>query len=170
MSEPGPEGQQLAADAGTWDVTATLRPTPDAKPMVTKGLVAERALVGLYLQETMKPAAGSSEPDFRRIDYLTYNRVEGRWQYVSLDTRLPVGIMPAYSFDKASDKKIELRFEPLAFVGLGKNVEGVMVRSDMVITRDGADHQTKEQSWVMADGSGRTWLAVQYDYRRRTRR
>jgi Protein of unknown function (DUF1579) len=162
MSVPGAEGKLLATDAGSWEVVATLRPTADAKPMVTRGLVAERTLIGLYLQEVMKPGANSSEPEFQRIDYLTYNRVEGRWQYVSMDTRLPVGIMPAYSFDKG-----ELQFEPIAFVGLGHNVEGMMVRSNMVITRDGNAHQTKEQYWSMADGSGRTWLAVQYDYRRK---
>lgn len=86
-----------------------------------------------------------------------------------MDTRLPVGIMPASSFDKASAQKIELQFEPLAFVGLGEEVTGAMVRSNLIVTRDGADHQTKEQWWVMADGSGRSWLAVHYDYRRQKR-
>jgi hypothetical protein len=167
MSELGPEAQQLARDVGTWNVVATFRPTPDAKPMVTKGLVAQRTLIGLYLQEIMRPPPGSEVPDFQRIEYLTYSRVEGRWQYVSLDTRFPVGIMPAWSFGKETNGKLTLQFEPIAFVGLGQEVEGKMVRSTFVITRNGTDRQLKQQYWVQADGSGREWLAVQYEYTRK---
>ncbi|HEX6451410.1 MAG TPA: DUF1579 family protein, partial [Trebonia sp.] len=87
---PGPEEKQLAERAGTWTVIATMWPAPGAEPIVTDGLVAERAMIGLYLQETMHPGPGSTGPDFRRIDYLHYDRVEGRWKYVSMDTRLPV--------------------------------------------------------------------------------
>jgi hypothetical protein len=36
-------------------------------------------------------------PDFRFIEYLTFNRVEVRWQYVSMDTRAPIGLVPARS-------------------------------------------------------------------------
>jgi hypothetical protein len=50
-------------------------------------------MVGLYLTETMRPAPGSNVPEFRRIDYLTYDNVQARWEYVSMDTRAPVGIM-----------------------------------------------------------------------------
>ncbi|MEO8703610.1 MAG: hypothetical protein ABI867_26410 [Kofleriaceae bacterium] len=41
------------------------------------------------------------------------------------------------------------------------------MRSNLVITRDGKDHQVKEQRWVKADGSGTAWLAIRYDYRRK---
>ena len=41
---------------------------------------------------------GSDVPDFKRIAFQYYDRVAGRWQYVSIDTRFPVGIMPARSF------------------------------------------------------------------------
>lgn len=166
LNEPGAEARPLATDVGTWDVTATLKPTPDAKPMVQKA-IAERKLVGNYLQETMHPDAGSKDPPFTRIDYLTFDRVEGRWQYVSMDTRMPVGIMPATSFDRGTDKQITVEFAPLGFVGMGDKVEGTMLRSNMVITRDGADHQTKEQQWIASDGTGRRWTAVSYDYRRK---
>ena len=54
--------------------------------------------------------------------------MEGRWQYVSMDTRFPVGIMPASSFDKGTDDKRILVFESLAFVGLGRDVEGRLIR------------------------------------------
>ena len=74
LNAPGPEARQLAQDVGTWEVTATIQPTPDAKPIVTPALVAERSLIGNYLEEVMKPGPGSSGPAFERIDYLTFNR------------------------------------------------------------------------------------------------
>jgi len=167
MQALGPEGTELARRAGTWNVVSTLRLTPTAAPIVTTGLVAERTMVGLYLQEIMKPAPGSNGPDFRRIAYLTFNRVEGRWQYVSLDTRLPVGIMPAYSFGRDQGRDITLQFEPIAFVGFGREVEGRMIRSNFVIARASDDHDFGRQYWVQSDGDGQEWMAVQYEYTRK---
>lgn len=167
MNAPDHETEVLRKDAGTWDVVMTFQPAADAKASVIKGIVAERRMVGRYLQETMRPAENSGAPDFRRIAYLTYSGVEGRWQYVSLDTRFPVGIMPAFSFDKGTDDKVTFEFAPLGFVGMGPKVEGRMMRSNFVITRDGDDHELMQQYWVTSDGSGREWLAVQYDCKRR---
>jgi hypothetical protein len=163
---PGPEEKQLAGRAGTWTVTATMWPAPGAEPIVTDGLVAERAMIGLYLQETMQPAPGGTGPDFRRIDYLHYDRVEGRWKYVSMDTRLPVSIMPARSFGPAGDRTLRLQFEPLGFVGFGEEVGGTLMQSDMRITSQSPDRELKQQHFIVADGTAREWLAVQYEYRR----
>jgi len=167
MQEPGPEAQRLARRAGTWNLMISLRPAPDAPPIVWNDLVVERTMVGLFLQEIISPPPGSSGPDFRRISYLTYNRVEGRWQYVSLDTRFPAGIMPAYSADKGTEREIELQFEPLAFAGWGDSVDGWMLRSNYVINLQSDDRETAQQYWTRADGSGVRWLAVQYEYTRR---
>ena len=167
LNAPGPEAQALAARAGTWDVVATMWPAPGAAPMVTRGLVAERRMVGVFLQEDMHPAPGQPGPAFTRIDYQQFSRVEGRWQYVSLDTRMPVGIMPAWSYDRGAGKALVLQFEPIAFVGFGPTVEGRMLRSDLTITRLDADHETKEQRFLLADGEGRPWTAVRYEYTRR---
>jgi Protein of unknown function (DUF1579) len=163
---PGPEEQQLAGRAGTWTVIATMWPAPGAEPIVTDGLVAERTMIGLYLQETMHPAPGGTGPDFRRIDYLHYDRVEGRWKYVSMDTRLPVSIMPARSFGPAGDRTLRLQFEPLGFVGFGDEVGGTLMQSDMRITTQSPGRELKQQHFIVADGTAREWLAVQYEYRR----
>jgi hypothetical protein len=162
---PGPEEHQLAERAGTWNVVATMWPTPGGEPIVTSGLIAERTMIGSYLQEIMRPGAGGG-PDFRRIDYLSYDRVEGRWKYVSMDTRLPVSIMPASSFGPAENDSLRLVFEPLGFIGFGPEVDGKLTRSDLLITSRSAAHQLKQQHFVSADGTGRQWLAVQYEYRR----
>ncbi|HET8938010.1 MAG TPA: DUF1579 family protein [Polyangiales bacterium] len=168
MLTPGPEDKQLAARAGVWDVTFTMWPAPGAKPTVVKGLIAEREMIGkLLLQENMHPAPDSSTPEFRRIDYLSYDRVEGRWKYVSMDTRFPVNIMPAWSFGGEKNGVLSLLFEPLGFVGFGPEVEGRMMRSDMIITHKDADHELKQQHFALANGTGAEWLAVQYQYTRR---
>jgi hypothetical protein len=119
------------------------------------------------MEEVMHPDAGAKMPDFRRLAYQYFSRVEGRWQYVSMDTRFPVGIMPAYSFAKESDGKLTLEFASLAFVGLGPEVEGRMIRSNLEIARDSNDHEFVRQYWVQADGTARKWLAVEYEYTRR---
>ncbi|HJR75136.1 MAG TPA: DUF1579 family protein [Luteimonas sp.] len=167
MSQPGPEQKQLARQLGTWDVVATLWPAPGADPLVTRGLIAERRMVGPILQETMKPAPGSGVADFERLDYLDFDRVEGRWKYVSMDTRFPVSIMPARSFGAASEGTILVQFEPQAFVGFGKDVEGRFMVSDMAIRQPDEDHVVKEQRVIMADGTGRRWRFVRYEYTRR---
>ncbi len=166
MQEPGPEAEALARRSGTWTVVMTLRPSPNATPLVTTGMIAERRMVGLFLEEVMRPAPSSNLPDFRRISYLTYNRVEARWQYVSLDTRFPAGIMPAWSFAQEVGRKLVLQFEGLGFVGFGPQVEGRLTRSDYVITRESDDREFARQYWMQADGTGRRWLAVEYEYTR----
>jgi hypothetical protein len=166
MQQPGPEEEQLKQRSGRWAVVSTFRPAPDAAPIVTDGLIADRTMIGLYMQEIMKPGPGSKVPAFSRLAYQYFSRVEGRWQYVSLDTRFPVGIMPAFSFGKEKDGKLVLQFESLAFVGLGAEVEGRMIRSNLEISRDSSDHEFIRQYWVQSDGTGREWLAVQYEYKR----
>jgi len=167
MQQSGAEEQQLKRRIGSWTVKSTFRATPDAQPMVAEQLVADRRMVGLYMEEVMHPDAGAKTPDFQRVAYQYYSRVEGRWQYVSMDTRFPVGIMPAYSFANESDGKLTMEFASLAFVGLGPEVAGRMIRSNLEIARDSDDHEFVRQYWVQADGTGRKWLAVEYEYTRR---
>jgi len=167
LNSPGPEAEELTRRAGTWDVVATFWPKAGAEPQITRHLIAQRSMIGSFLHEVMRPAPGSGTPDFQRIDYLGWNRVEGRWQYVSLDTRLPVGIMPASSFSRGEPGRIALHFEPIAFPGFGPEVEGRMLRSDLTIVRKGANHELKEQRFVAADGSGEPWLAARYEYTRK---
>lgn len=167
MSRAGPEQQSLEKLTGEWDVVASLWPAPGAQPMVQRGLVAERKMIGPILQETMHPAAGSDVPDFTRIDYLNFDRVEGRWKYVSMDTRFPVSIMPARSFGPARDGTIDVQFEPQGFVGFGSEVEGRYMISDMAISTPDPDHVLKEQHVMMANGTGKSWLFVRYEYTRR---
>ena len=168
LNELGPENQTLVQRAGLWDMTETVWATPDAAPASTTGLVAERRMIGLLLQEILRPASDTSGAAIKRIDYLSFNRVEGRWKYVSMDTRAPVGIMPAASYTRGDDGKITLVFDPLTLVGDGPDVAGQMMRMEQVVTFQGPDQDMKEQYFIKADGTGTRWLAHRYAYARRS--
>jgi hypothetical protein len=165
LLQPGPEAQALARRAGSWDVVMTIRPTPDAEPIETRGLVAERRMIGLYLNEVMRPAPGTALPDFQRIDYLTWDAVQRRWAYVSMDTRFPVGIMHALGYGAAEGSEIEVEFDLSALPGWGEEIEGRLLRTRHVSTRESDDRDLTRQYWTQP-GLGE-WLAVTYEYQRR---
>ncbi|WP_394848712.1 DUF1579 domain-containing protein [Pendulispora brunnea] len=165
MLVPGPETEQLARRVGTWDVVMTLRTSPEATPIVISGMIAERTMTGLYLQETMKPAPGSKVPDFRRIDYLTYNKLEARWQYISMDTRAPIGIMAARSYGATNFPEVTVHFDNFAIPGWGQELEGKFMRARHVTTRESDDRDVTRQYWTPVAGAPE-WLAVQYEYTR----
>lgn len=165
MNELGPENSQMALRTGIWDVTETVWETPDAAPVVTKGLVAERRMVGQMLQETLRLSADDKTTE--RLDYLSFNRVEGRWEYVSIDARAAVGLMTAQSFGREEDGKILVTFQPFAVAGPGQEVSGQMLRMRQEIIVQSADRDQKVQYFTLADGTGKSWLAHQYTYVRR---
>ncbi len=81
------ENQALAKRAGRWDATFTSWAKPGAQPEVTSGLIADRRMYGEMLQEVLRPGPAARVPAFVRVDDLTFNRLEGRWDYVSMDSR-----------------------------------------------------------------------------------
>ena len=167
LNELGPEGAQLATRAGTWDVTFTEWEKEGATPVTTGGLVAEREMIGSMLQERLHTMSGASGPAWTRIDDLTFNRVTSRWDYMSMDTRAAVGLMPAWSLDRDPAQRVFLSFMPFAFAGEGSNVSGQLIRMEQIITVGDADHETKDQYFLPADGNGTKWLAKRYSYVRR---
>jgi hypothetical protein len=165
FNEPGAEHGRLAALSGTWDVVESVWSNPQASPKVTSGLIADRRMIGSMLEEVLRRPL---DPTPLRIDYLTFNRVEGQWQYVSMDFRAPVGIMPASSFDRGDGDRIELFFQPLAVPGDGVQASGQMLRMKQIITGEGRNRQSKDQAFIMSDGSGAAWLAHRYTYVRQS--
>lgn len=144
----------------------TMRPTADAEPLVVTGLIAERTIIGPYLQEIMKPGPGSEAQDFRRIDYLTYNPLQSRWQYLSMDTRATVGLMYAQGTSRDEEPDLTLYFtDSPAPTELGPAVSGRFMRARHVLTRESDDRELVRQYWVV--GGSPEWLAVQYEYTRR---
>ena len=166
MLELGPENARIARRAGTWDVVLTSWASPGAQPTTTR-MVAERKMVGPFLQEIIRFPKSPTGAEFQRIDYLSYNRVEGRWKYVSMDTRAAVGLMPAKSFGPGEPGRINVVFDPFAVAGPGSEVSGQMLSMDQVIIDGGPNRDSKEQRFMLADGTGRMWLANRFEYARR---
>jgi hypothetical protein len=168
LNELGPEGHALARQAGVWDVIETVWATPDAAPQVSQG-VAVRRMIGSLLQEFLRPAGGSSDAAISRIDYLSFNRLEGRWNYVSMDTRAPVGIMTANSFERDPPERIQVVFNPFAIPDSGPAALGRLLRMDELIETQGVDASRKDQHFILAEATPRKWLAHRFAYTRRGR-
>jgi hypothetical protein len=81
--------------------------------------------------------------------------------------RAPVGIMPAYSFDRGNEAGVVLVHDAFAITGGGSEVAGQMLRMKTVITRTGPDRDVKNQHFILPDGTGTAWLAHRYAYVRR---
>ena len=159
LNAAGAERGMLAAQTGRWIITETVWDAPHAQPLVTDQLIAERYMVGDMLEETL---SAPSDPTVLRRDFLTFNRVEGRWEYMSFDTRAAVGMMTAQSLGPEVGGAIEVMFQPFALPTNGA-VTGQMLRMRQRIIRDGADHVIKDQYFTLADGRGEEWLAHRYD-------
>jgi hypothetical protein len=163
----GSEAQILARRVGLWNVTETVWASPGAAPVVTTGFVAERRMIGSLLQEFIRPPDDDAHMDVKRTDVLTYNRLEGRWEYASFDTRAPVGLMPAWSSTSGDGKTIELSFAPFAVPGPGTDAGDQMLRMEQVIRFESDDRDVKDQYFMLADGTGTKWLAHRYVFVRR---
>ena len=165
MNILGREGEALATRTGLWDVVETAWPRPGAAPEIIRGQVAERRMVGLYLHEVLHP--GADDAGVNRFDYMGFNRVTGRWEYLSMDARVAVGLMPAWSFDKDTVERIRVQFDPFVLPGGGNVVTGQLLRMEQVYEKSGPDNEIKNQYFILADGTGIKWLAHQYIYTRR---
>lgn len=168
LNEAGPEAQALARRVGLWDVSVTSWASPSAAPVVVNGLVAERRMIGPMLEEIVHPVGGAPEASFSRADFLHFDRLEGRWQYMSMDSQLPVGLMFAWSLDADPEQRVTMSFLPFAVpVVSGSNVVGQLFRMEQVIARQDADHETKDQYFIAAGNTATKWLAKRYNYTRR---
>ncbi len=167
LNELGAEGSILAQRVGLWDVTETEWASPTAPPVTTTGLVAERVLMGTLLQEIIREPGATTAKAVKRTDLLSYTRLQGRWGYVSFDTRAPVGLMPAWSAGRGDGSTIDLTFEPFAVPAPGASVTGQLILMEQVIRFEGPNHDVKDQYFTLADGTGTKWLRHRYAYTRR---
>jgi hypothetical protein len=167
LNQPSPQGEALARGVGTWDVTFTNWDAPGAAPTVVTGLIAERRMIGPMLEEILRTAPDAGGAPFVRVDDLTFNRLEGRWQYMSMDSRVPFGLMTAASLDADPAHRVFVTFAPFATTGGGPVASGQMFRMEQVIERQDADHETKDQYFTPAGGAPVKWLAKRYSYTRR---
>ena len=161
----GPEMERVALGVGFWDVTETFWGAPGAEPVTTTGLVAERVMMGSLMQEVIRRPSDTAPGAVARTDLLTFNRLQGVWQYVSFDARFPAGLMPATGASTDAGA-IDVVFEPMAFVLPGPRASGQLLRMEQIIRSESPDRDVKDQYFMPADGTGARWLAHRYAYRR----
>jgi hypothetical protein len=151
---------------GRWSVIMTLRPTPDAPPLVVRDLTAERTMVGDFcLHEVLHPSPIAKMPDFQRLSDLAYNVNERRWDYMSIDTRITAGIM-YFTYLSADDTSITsfITSFPHPGFGPGHTDRGRAVYMRNVVVKIDRDHDLVKQYWRLTDQP--EWLGVQYEYTR----
>ena len=168
LKAPNTETALLRTAVGTFDVHSQLWPADGAEPIVTDAVARRRMVDDLYLEEIMEPGTGASEP-FSRICYLDFNPLSGRWEYVSLDTRIPAQLMYELSNDHILGDRstVVLHLPTFTLPGWGTEVTGQSVRQRREITLANPDHQEVRQYWSLPNAS--EYLAVEYLYSRRAK-
>ena len=86
---------------------------------------------------------------------------------MSMDSRVPFGLMTAASLDSDPAQRVFVAFTPFATTGSGPVASGQMFRMEQVIQRQDADHETKDQYFTAAGDAPAKWLAKRYSYTRR---
>ena len=82
-----------------------------------------------------------------------------------MDMRAPVGIMPAWCFERGENGRIDLAFAPFAVAGA--EATGRVLRMTQTIACGEPDRDVKGRFFLLADGTGTKWLAHRSAYRRR---
>jgi hypothetical protein len=168
MMVPGPEYDLIRALEGDWNVQQRVWPGPGAEPIALGPMVAERRLIGeAFLQEVMKPAPGSKQEPFARHAYLSFNNVDRRYEYASLDTRYP-RTMYETSFDGERahrDRVIEVFIEAFTHPGWGKEFVGQAMKQRREIIVESDRRNVVRQFWTPPGGS--EFLAIEYVYVKR---
>lgn len=87
LASPGPEHGWMTPLVGRWTVAMRVWPGPGAEPFAIPGMTAERTLIlgGRYLRETLVGGDGTAV----REATLGYNRLEGRFELVTVDSYEP---------------------------------------------------------------------------------
>jgi hypothetical protein len=120
-----------------------------------------------YLEEVMTPAASTGQPAFTRVCYLCFNVLNSRWEYVSLDTRIPAQLMYELSADGklAEGQTLVLDLPGFTLPGWGSDVTGQWARQRREITLEDPDRQIMRQYWTLP-ATPKEYLAVSYVYSR----
>lgn len=166
LKAPRAEIELLRTAVGIFDVRSQLWPQAGAEPIATNAVARRRMVDDMYLEEVMEPGPGASEP-FSRICYLDFNPLSRRWEYVSLDTRIPAQLMYELSNDDhlGDRSAVVLHLPVFSLPGWGATVTGQSVRQRREIVLADPDRQEVRQYWTLPDAP--EYLAVEYLYTRR---
>jgi len=166
LKAAGPETELLRPLSGTFTVENRLWPEPGAEPVSSVAVARRRMVDDMYLEEVMEPPAGDGQPAFTRISYLGFNAVNRRWEYVSLDTRIPAQLMYELSVDDTlgAGQVLVLQLPGFTLPGWGPEVTGQWARQRRELALENPDRQAMRQYWTLP--AVPEYLAVTYEYTR----
>jgi hypothetical protein len=167
LKTSGPETEMLRPLSGTFAVENRLWPEPGADPIISVAVAHRRLVDDMYLEEVMTPTADADQPAFTRVSYLCFSVLNRRWEYVSLDTRIPAQLMYELSADdKVGDgQTLILNLPGFTLPGWGSDVTGQWARQRREITLESPDRQIMRQYWTLP-AAPEEYLAVSYVYSR----
>lgn len=141
-------------------------PAADTEPVTMPPAVARRRMIqDVYLEEVMEPAPGSDEPPFTRTAFLSFNDLNGRYEYVSLDTRFPP-MMFETAFDNTlmNGNTITVYHDAFISPGFDPATAGQLVKQRRDIIVENQDRVVVRQYWTLP--AGEEFLAVESVYTR----
>ncbi|PSL50301.1 uncharacterized protein DUF1579 [Chitinophaga niastensis] len=162
----GPEYDWLKPLAGNYEVEMRIWPKAGADPIPLGTFRVTRKFIGNFLQEIMEPLPGTKTDPFSRITYLSFNKINLRWEYIVMDTRFPV-MMFETSFDGkiVNGKELTTYLSSFPVPALvGKEAAGQMAKQRRTFTIVGPDQDEMRQYWTLP--SGKEYLAIAYVYKR----
>jgi hypothetical protein len=162
----GPEYEWLKPMAGNYEVTMRIWPKSGATPIPLGTFKVTRQFVGNFLQEIMEPLPGQNTAPFSRITYLSFNKINQRWEYIVMDTRFPV-MMFETSFDNKINNGKEITTYLSAFpvpALVGKEEAGQMAKQRRTFMIESTGRDVMQQYWTLP--SGKEYLAIEYIYKR----
>lgn len=158
--------QLLREMAGKWTVKEWMWTGPGTKPIPLPAAIAYRQLIGgKVLEERMTGLPGSAEA-FTRISYFDYNSMSGRYEYFSIDSRLPQMMNERSSGPAAERQMIELYGGTFVAPQWG-SARNVPFRYRIVVGAVQGTSQTVELYLTpMPAGESAGFLAFKYVYAR----
>jgi Protein of unknown function (DUF1579) len=156
---------------GQWTVTEKMWPGHGQPAMdLPPGTVHRRLVQQTFLEEVMDPAQASSGPNgsFQRISYLDFNATTQRFEYFSLDTRMPqiMNERSDVADPAASSDGIKLQGSHFVAPEWGK-AHNVPFKYRLVVGEVKDDRQTVQLFLTPKSGQDRhEFLAFEYLYTR----
>jgi Protein of unknown function (DUF1579) len=148
---------------GTWDVRTRIWTGPGVAPVRLPPATARRRLIGdTLLEEVMTPASRSVQDPFVRMAYFSYNRVNQRYEWLSMDTRAPQ-MMYERSLNGHEKNAVSLYLDSFVLPQWGKATYAAF-RQRRVFEFE-LNRQVVRQYWTPLSGEDSVeFLAVEYVY------
>jgi hypothetical protein len=157
----------ISRQVGNWTTRQRVWSSPGTEPIELPPMVVSRRMVrGVFLEEVMEAAPGSDQDPFTRVAYLSFNPINRRFEYVTLDSRYP-----PIMFETSVDDKIEDGRAIILYVtgfttpsGFGEIPPREWASQRRLLIVQDSDTTLCRQYWTLPQSA--PFLAMEYTYKR----